>query len=66
MTGEFLKMKIKMSGYQQVEVAESLGISPQALESKLKSQDVKVSFLLQVANAINKNVYYFFDDLQLI
>ncbi len=63
MTGDFLKAKIKMSGYQQVEVAEALGISPQNLESKLKSNDIKVSFLLKVAKAINKNIYYFFDDI---
>lgn len=63
MTGDFLKTKIKMSGFQQVEVAEKLGITPQHLESKLKSQDIKVSFLLEVARAINKNIYYFFDGL---
>ncbi len=63
MTGEFLKEKIKSSGFQQVEVASKLGISPQSLESKLKSKDIKVSFLLKVAKAINQSIYYFLDEL---
>ncbi|WP_459212455.1 helix-turn-helix domain-containing protein [Aquimarina rhabdastrellae] len=63
MTGEFLKEKIKSSGFQQVEVAAKLGISPQSLESKLKSKDIKVSFLLKVAKAINQSIYYFLDEL---
>ncbi len=63
MKGDFLKEKIKNSGFQQSEVASKLGITPQGLESKLKSKDIKVSFLLKVAKAINKNVYYFFDEL---
>jgi transcriptional regulator with XRE-family HTH domain len=62
MTGEYIRAKIIMSGYQQVEVAEKLGITPQNLESRLKSKEIKVSFLLAVAKAINKNVYYFFND----
>ncbi len=63
MKGNFLKEKIKNSGFQQASVAAKLGITPQSLESKLKSKDIKVSFLLEVAKAINKNVYYFFDEL---
>ncbi|WP_438711300.1 hypothetical protein ACSTS3_22615 [Aquimarina muelleri] len=59
MTGEYLRTKIISSGYQQVEVAEKLGITPQNLESKLQAKDIKVSFLLDVARAINKNIYYF-------
>ncbi|WP_062060076.1 hypothetical protein [Aquimarina longa] len=64
MTGEYLRNKIIMSGYQQVEVAERLGISAQHLESKLKAKDIKVSFLLDVARVINKNIYYFLPDLE--
>ncbi|WP_459212456.1 hypothetical protein [Aquimarina rhabdastrellae] len=64
MTGEFLKEKIKSTGFQQVEVASRLGITPQSLESKLKSKDIKVSFLLEVARALNKNIYFFLDELQ--
>ncbi|WP_103867149.1 hypothetical protein [Aquimarina sp. I32.4] len=63
MTGEYMRSKIIMSGYQQIEVAEKLGISPQNLESKLQAKEIKVSFLLDVSKAINKNVYYFFNDL---
>ncbi len=62
MTGEYIRTKIITSGYQQVEVAQKLGISPQSLENRLKAKDVKVSFLLEVAKAINKTIYYFFSD----
>ncbi|WP_024773080.1 helix-turn-helix domain-containing protein [Aquimarina macrocephali] len=64
MTGEYLRAKIIMSGFQQSEVAERLDISPQNLESKLQAKDIKVSFLLDVAKAINKTVYYFFSDIE--
>lgn len=62
MTGDFIRHKIINAGYQQAEVAQILGITPQTLESRLKAKDVKVSFLLAVAKAINKNLYYFFSD----
>lgn len=62
MTGEFLRHKIINAGYQQSEVAQTLGITPQTLESRLKANDIKVGFLIAVAKAINKNLYYFFSD----
>ncbi len=62
MTGDFIRHKIINAGYQQAEVAQILGITPQTLESRLKAKDVKVSFLLDVAKAIKKNLYYFFSD----
>lgn len=62
MTGDFIRHKIINAGYQQAEVAQILGITPQTLESRLKAKDVKVSFLLAVAKAIKKNLYYFFSD----
>ncbi|WP_053329070.1 hypothetical protein [Chryseobacterium gallinarum] len=62
MNGEFLRKKIESTGFQLVEIAEKLGITPQDLQSKLKSKDIKTSFLIRIAEAINKNVYFFFDD----
>ncbi len=62
MNGDFLRKKIEDSGFQLFEVAKNLGITQQNLQSKLKTSDVKVSFLEDLASAINKNVYYFFED----
>ncbi|ROH98317.1 S24 family peptidase [Chryseobacterium sp. G0240] len=61
MDGGFIRKKIELSGFQLVDVAKKLEITPQDLQSKLKSKDVKVSFLVNVAKAINKSVYYFFE-----
>lgn len=61
MNGDFLRKKIDDAGFQLVDVANYLNISPQALQSKLRSKDIGVSFLIDIANAINKNVYYFFE-----
>lgn len=61
MNGDFIRKKIEESGFQLVEVARRMKISPQDLQSKLKSKDIKVSFLLNIAQSINKNLYYFFE-----
>lgn len=57
MNGEFLRNKLQSFNCQLVDVAKKLGVSPQNLQSKLKSKDVTVNFLLAVVRAINKNVY---------
>lgn len=62
MNGDFLRKKIELSGFQLVEVAKNMNITPQDLQSKLKSKDVKISFLEKLASSINKDVYYFFED----
>lgn len=62
MNGDFLRKKIELAGFQLFEVAKNLGISQQNLQSKLKTSDVKVSFLEDLASSINKSVYYFFED----
>lgn len=62
MTGEYVKNKIKETGYMLDDVAKSMSISPQSLQSKLRSSDIKVGVLESIANAINKNVYFFFKD----
>lgn len=63
MNGEFIRQKIKDAGFQLVDVAKKLNISPQNLESKLKTNDVKVNFLIEISNSINKSIYYFLKDL---
>lgn len=62
MTGEYVKKKIENAGFQLNTVAELINVSPQNLHSKLKTKDVRVSLLLDLAKAINKSVYYFFED----
>lgn len=59
MTGKDLKYKIESAGFALSDVALALDISPQNLQNKLNSQDVKVSFLLKVAGVINKSIDYF-------
>jgi len=57
MTGKEIVQKIKSFGYRKVEIAELMGISEQALNSKLKSSDIKVSFVQKLAEITNKSVY---------
>ncbi len=57
MTGKEIIQKIKSFGYKKIEIAELMGISEQALNSKLKATDVKVSFVQKLAEITNKSVY---------
>lgn len=57
MTGKELKINIKSLGIELKDIAEKLNISPQALNSKLSANDLKISFLQDVAKSINKSVY---------
>lgn len=61
MNGNLLKLKIIDAGFELVEVARLLSISPQNLQNKLNTQDVKVGFLRDVARCINRSVYYLLD-----
>lgn len=62
MTGEFVKLKLKEEGIELVDVANAMGITPQNLQSKLKTSDIKVGVLEIIASAINKSIYFFFDN----
>lgn len=57
MTGKEIVQKIKSFGYRKVEIADLMGISEQALNSKLKTSDIKVSFVQKLAEITNKSVY---------
>jgi hypothetical protein len=57
MTGKEMIQKIKSFGYKKIEIAELMGISEQALNSKLKTTDIKVSFVQKLAEITNKSVY---------
>jgi phage repressor protein C with HTH and peptisase S24 domain len=59
LTGREVKYKLELAGYSLVNIASLIGISPQNLQNKLRSSDVKIGFLQDLAKAINRSVYYF-------
>ncbi|MGV4467729.1 hypothetical protein ACQ1P1_06625, partial [Ornithobacterium rhinotracheale] len=61
MDGAIVKELLLSDGYQLVDIASKLNITPQDLQSKLRSKDLKTSFLVEISNAINKSVYYFLE-----
>ncbi len=62
MTGEELRQKLQKYGIPLRQIAISMGITEQDFQSKLKAKDLKVSFVVSVAKAINKSVYSLIDD----
>mgnify|MGYP006320100019 CR=1 FL=1 len=61
MSGDLLKSKIIEAGFELAEVARLLSISPQNLQGKLNSNDVKVGFVKEVSKVINRSVYWILD-----
>ena len=59
MTGSELRYKLKEVGVSFADLSEKLGITPQHFQSKLKSKDIKIEFVQEIARAINKNIYFF-------
>ncbi len=57
MTGEKLKEKLLKWGFQLSDIAEKMDMTPQAFHSKLDIKDLKLSFIIDIATAIKKNVY---------
>lgn len=64
MKGEAVKEILKRNGIALKDVAEAMGESPQNLNSMLKADDIKTGVLERIAAAINKNLYFFFEDSQ--
>lgn len=62
MKGESIRRKIKLSGRRFTEIAESMGITPQALNKILGSEDVKTGSLERIADAMGVPVTYFYDE----
>ena len=62
MTGKDIRQKIEKSGVAYADLAKRLDVSPQTLNSRLKAHDLKLSFIEEVARAINKPLYYFFQE----
>jgi transcriptional regulator with XRE-family HTH domain len=61
LTGAEVKYKLKEGGYSLTNIALAMGITPQNLQSKLKSKDIKIEFLQTLAKVINKTVYFFIE-----
>lgn len=66
MKGEEVKDILKRNGIALKDVAEAMGESPQNLQSMLKADDIKTGVLERIAGAINKNLYFFFEEGQSI
>lgn len=66
MKGEEVKKILEDDGHQLNELAEKLNISPQNFNNWLGVQDIKTGILEKIAQAINKNIYYFIDKQSLM
>ena len=66
MKGEEVKKILEEDGLQLTDVAERLNISPQNFNNWLGVQDIKTGILEKIAQAIDKNIYYFIDKQSLI
>lgn len=62
MKGLDVKNKLKKNGYIIKEIATLMGETPQNLNSMLNAEDIKTGVLERIAKAINKNLYFFFND----
>lgn len=62
MTGKRVKEILRKNGYVLSDVAKSMGIIPQNLQSMLNVEDIKTGVLERVAAAINQNVYFFYQN----
>lgn len=54
MTGSDIKEYIRREGYTQMEIARRLGISPQALRSRLNASSISLATVEMIAKAMNR------------
>lgn len=66
MKGEEVKKILEDDGHQLNELADRLNISPQNFNNWLGVQDIKTGILEKIAQAIDKNIYYFIDKQSLM
>ena len=66
MKGETVKEILKRNGIALNDLAERMGESPQNLQSMLRASDIKTGVLERIAEAINKSLYFFYDETQTI
>jgi len=62
MKGIDVRKKLQNNGFSLKLVAEAMGETPQNLNSMLQAQDIKTGVLEKIAKAINKNLYFFFEE----
>lgn len=60
MSGEEVKKILTENGYKLTDIASALGIIPQNLHSLLKAEDVKSGVLEKIANALGKDICFFY------
>ena len=66
MGGGIVKELLKRNGIALNYVAEAMGVSPQNLQSILRANDIKTGVLERIAAAINKNIYFFYENSQTV
>ena len=62
MKGIEVKKRLQNNGFSLKAVADLMGETPQNLNSMLAAQDIKTGTLERIAKAINKSLYFFFDE----
>jgi len=62
MTGIEVKKKLQNNGFSLKTVADLMGETPQNLNSMLSAQDIKTGVVERIAKAINKSLYFFFEE----
>ena len=62
MKGDDIRRILTGNGFILKDVAEKMGVTPQNLQSLLNSADIKTGVLEQISKAINKNIYFFFEE----
>jgi transcriptional regulator with XRE-family HTH domain len=65
MKGVDVKEKLKKNGYKMNEVAVLMGETPQSLNSLFQAGDIKTGVLERIAKAINKSIYFFFEEKEM-
>lgn len=55
MTGADIKEYIRREGYTQMEIARRLGISPQALRSRLNASSISFATIEMIASAMRRS-----------
>lgn len=65
MKGSDIKEKLVSSGFKLVDVAQKMGIIPQTFQSLLRTDDMKVGVLQDIAKAIDQDITFFFDNIEM-
>ena len=64
MKGTDVKRILKACGYTQSAVAKSIGMNQQTMSEALKSDNIRIELLKQIAKAIDKDVAFFFNEVK--